>query len=903
MSDASFQEIEGIRCYAPRVALDCADYPSDGFDVSADVEARSFWCRTRNRVLRRVFERFTDRSRPLEVLEIGCGIGGVIGSLRQIPNLRLTGSEIYIQGLRYARAKMPDVEFIQLDATDIPFRDRFDVVGAFDVLEHIEDDELVMRQVCASLQPGGLFIVTVPQYQWMWSTLDQLVHHKRRYSRDGAQRQAPARGVRCDLRHVVRDDVVSVDAGLQASQQRQGAAGQRQGRILGMGRVAAPAEPPVRLDDQAGRSRAETRSHAAVRGISADRRPPPSSRFVNEPTNPALRRLVIEFAIAAMLLAGSGVWATRFWNAWIASGGQPSFYQNYFEPAVMVACGKGFVVSQGPRPQVLEDFLNRRRDAMACSDLPADLPVGRRGLFTGAWIYLQTTVGWAWRVLGISWSRMGPLFGLLFGIVIALAYGIFRLGMGRALALVGALGLATSCIHLENLPHLRDYAKAPFTLALVLILGILVARPVRRGTLLALAVAYGAVLGIGYGFRTDFLINVPVFLIVVFAFLDGGVGKNLVLKAAASLVCLATFAAVSWPVTSAVYQEGGCQWHVALLGMQSPFDDSLHLAPAPYEFGYAYSDPYVIATVQGFAHRTQPAGAPIPHYCSHEYDVQSGRLLKTIVTTFPGDFVARAYASVLQIAELPFLSWASPLNGWAAGLFDWRRAILEPKIGWGVYAQAAALLIAAGWSLRLGFVPGVLRRLFRRVSRRPVPGTAPLPPRVHDVVGAWFRRPSDRRRDLVSETRPAAGGRARGWFRAFDGGRSVGDRAGDRRVGRGTAVPEAAGEAAAQRLHRGAEAAARGRQRPAHGDQPQLAAVPRSRSERGVVPSTAGSHLPVHSRPAQRRSVADHHHRSTLPESRDSRGCCSRSSRDSGVWNSRTANRVAPLARTASPSR
>ena len=424
---------------------------------------------------------------------------------------------------------------------------------------------------------------------------------------------------------------------------------------------------------------------------------------MNEPTNPALRRLVIEFAIAATLLAGSGVWATRFWNAWIASGGQPSFYQNYFEPAVMVACGKGFVVSQVPRPQALEDFLNRRRDAMACSDLPANLPVGRRGLFTGAWIYLQTTVGWAWRVLGISWSRMGPLFGLLFGVVIALAYGIFRLGMGRAAALVGALGLATSCIHLENLPHLRDYAKAPFTLALVLILGILVARPVRRGPLLALAVAYGAVLGIGYGFRTDFLINVPVFLIVVFAFLDGGVGKNLVLKAAASLVCLATFAAVSWPVTSAVYQEGGCQWHVALLGMQSPFDDSLHLAPAPYEFGYAYSDPYVIATVQGFAHRTQPAGAPIPHYCSHEYDVQSGRLLKTIVTTFPGDFVARAYASVLQVAELPFLSWASPLNGWAAGLFDWRRAVLEPKIGWGVYAQAAALLIAAGWSLRLGF--------------------------------------------------------------------------------------------------------------------------------------------------------------------------------------------------------
>jgi SAM-dependent methyltransferase len=185
VSDRSYpyQEIEGIRCYAPKVALDCADYPSDGFDVSAEQEARSFWCRTRNRVLTQVFERFTDRSRPLDVLEIGCGIGGVIGALRRIPNLRLTGSEIYIPGLRYARARMPDVSFIQLDATDIPFREEFDAIGAFDVLEHIDDDERVMREAHDALRANGLLIVTVPQYQWMWSNLDEIVHHKRRYSR------------------------------------------------------------------------------------------------------------------------------------------------------------------------------------------------------------------------------------------------------------------------------------------------------------------------------------------------------------------------------------------------------------------------------------------------------------------------------------------------------------------------------------------------------------------------------------------------------------------------------------------------------------------------------------------------------------------------------------------------
>jgi SAM-dependent methyltransferase len=180
---AGYTMIDGFRCYAPALAVDYGDYPSEGFDVTADVEAESFWCRTRNRVLRLMFERFTDRTRPLDMLEIGCGTGTVLSSLRKLPNLRLTGSEIYLRGLRYARARMPDVEFIQVDATDIPFREAFDVVGAFDVLEHIDADGRVIREAYDALRPNGLFMMTVPQHQWMWSQLDELVHHKRRYSR------------------------------------------------------------------------------------------------------------------------------------------------------------------------------------------------------------------------------------------------------------------------------------------------------------------------------------------------------------------------------------------------------------------------------------------------------------------------------------------------------------------------------------------------------------------------------------------------------------------------------------------------------------------------------------------------------------------------------------------------
>jgi hypothetical protein len=417
-------------------------------------------------------------------------------------------------------------------------------------------------------------------------------------------------------------------------------------------------------------------------------------------TSSANRRLLVEVAIVMALLAGSSLWATRFWNAWTAQGGEPVFYQHYFEPAVMIACGRGFVAAQS-RPPALEDFLNRRRDSFDCRDLPGDLHVGREYLFQGAWIYLLTTVGWSWRLLGISWSRMGPLFGLLFGIVIALAYGIFRLGMGRVMAIVCALGLATSYVHLINLPHLRDYAKAPFALALVLILGLVVTRPVRRVTLLGLAAAYGGVLGIGYGFRTDFLANLPALALVLFAFLDGGVFKHLSLKVAATLLYVATFVVVSWPVTSLVYKQGGCQWHVALLGLQSPFDGYLRVAPAPYDFGHAYSDGFIYWTIAGYEQRMNPAAGHLT-FCSHEYDVQSGHYLRDIASAFPADLIVRAYASVLQVVEMPFLSWASPLTGWVSWLYEARETLLRPRIGWGVYVCAAALLVASGASLRIG---------------------------------------------------------------------------------------------------------------------------------------------------------------------------------------------------------
>src|SRR5437764_4381798 len=178
-------------------------------------------------------------------------------------------------------------------------------------------------------------------------------------------------------------------------------------------------------------------------------------------------RRVQEAVIVLLLFVTAASWSTSYWKRSLQAGRQPSFYQLYYEPAVMMACGHGFVQADPPL-QAITDFILLKRDALSCDDIPRGTRLNDRGLAQKkAWIYLLSTVAFAWRVLGISWSGLGPLFGVLFGGTIVAAYGIFRLGMGRRLATLCALALTVSSVHLQNLPHFRDYAKAPLTLTLI----------------------------------------------------------------------------------------------------------------------------------------------------------------------------------------------------------------------------------------------------------------------------------------------------------------------------------------------------------------------------------------------------------------------------------------------------
>ena len=159
-------------------------YDAGLYESIARVEPSSFWFRARNRLIVSTIRRHAPRARSL--LEVGGGTGFVLLALREaFPGLRLVGADLFAEGLEVAHRRLHAVELQELDATHLPYEEEFDVVGAFDVLEHIEDDTEALRRMANAARRGGVVLLLVPQHPRLWSRMDTLAHHIRRYTRRG----------------------------------------------------------------------------------------------------------------------------------------------------------------------------------------------------------------------------------------------------------------------------------------------------------------------------------------------------------------------------------------------------------------------------------------------------------------------------------------------------------------------------------------------------------------------------------------------------------------------------------------------------------------------------------------------------------------------------------------------
>jgi 2-polyprenyl-3-methyl-5-hydroxy-6-metoxy-1,4-benzoquinol methylase len=171
-------DTDGILCFALDEANnDFADYSAEGLDLLYKYEQDHFWFKNRKRYIKRMFKKYAAKDE--RIIEIGAGTGNVSGMLADegyTPEL----GEIHLKGLEYAKQYGLN-RLYQFDARRVPFKEEYNTVSMFDVLEHIEDDQAMIKNIRQMLKKGGKLILTVPAHRFLWSSIDVVSGHKRRY--------------------------------------------------------------------------------------------------------------------------------------------------------------------------------------------------------------------------------------------------------------------------------------------------------------------------------------------------------------------------------------------------------------------------------------------------------------------------------------------------------------------------------------------------------------------------------------------------------------------------------------------------------------------------------------------------------------------------------------------------
>jgi len=170
------------------------------YELTYHTEESHWWYVARRRVilswLRRSLATAGRTDNGLRLLDYGCGTGmnlvhlarmgtafGVDPAPDAIAFCRERGLENVMQATSLAEIKARDV-----------FGGEFDVVTMFDALEHIRDDVAALRRIRELLRPGGLLVITVPAFDWLWSGEDVVSERLRRYTRASLTRVLRAAG-------------------------------------------------------------------------------------------------------------------------------------------------------------------------------------------------------------------------------------------------------------------------------------------------------------------------------------------------------------------------------------------------------------------------------------------------------------------------------------------------------------------------------------------------------------------------------------------------------------------------------------------------------------------------------------------------------------------------------------
>lgn len=165
------------------------------YDRMNELEARHWWFVSRRKVIAALIDRMPQAWPDFAILEAGCGTGGNLLTLAHYGKVDAFEYDATARQQAIEKTKM-DVCFGALP-DEVPFDGRrYDLIGLFDVLEHVEADVASLAALRELLSDRGVILVTVPAFQWLWSQHDERHHHMRRYTRASLAEAARKAGLK-----------------------------------------------------------------------------------------------------------------------------------------------------------------------------------------------------------------------------------------------------------------------------------------------------------------------------------------------------------------------------------------------------------------------------------------------------------------------------------------------------------------------------------------------------------------------------------------------------------------------------------------------------------------------------------------------------------------------------------
>jgi SAM-dependent methyltransferase len=152
------------------------------FPTLAAVEREHYWFKTRCEVVRDVLRDAVPDLAARALFDVGCGSGGLLAFLGA-SGVPLAGAcDVYPESLALVRRRVEAPLLLVDEGRFPPLGHGFTLLSAFDVLEHIDDDRGTLGHLLEILAPGGALVMTVPAHPFLFDEMDEIAHHRRRYT-------------------------------------------------------------------------------------------------------------------------------------------------------------------------------------------------------------------------------------------------------------------------------------------------------------------------------------------------------------------------------------------------------------------------------------------------------------------------------------------------------------------------------------------------------------------------------------------------------------------------------------------------------------------------------------------------------------------------------------------------